>query len=192
MLKRFSLFRKFPNLHHGDSGTRSVSYFPSQVLHVFVVQKKLLPFLFLIILLIPSAVVFASASNATRINIFLSNSDGQPLSNVQVLLDLYFYEMIASDQTELRGAYSDECTTDKQGMCTILIGKTQDLLLRGRLDLGGYGSRNVEWHGGVLDVPIRIAQEAEPHINSIVMYSGLLLLLISLVSVIVGHRGAYA
>ena len=142
-------------------------------------------------LLIPSTAVFASTLNTTRVNIFLSDSEGRALSHVQVSLDLYFYEVLAADQMELRGAVSDECTSDEQGMCSILIGETQDLLLRGTLDLGEYGSRFVEWQGGVLDVPIRIAQAAKPQFKSIMIFSAIILALIVL-CVIVQRKRARA
>jgi hypothetical protein len=143
--------------------------------------------LVLFFLLLPSTVVCASSLNETRVNISLSNAEGQPLSDVQILLDLYFYEIIAPEQAELRGAFSDECTTDIHGVCSILIGETQDLLLRGTLDFGEYGNRNVEWHGGVLDVPIRINQEVEPSIKYRILFSVMLFLSV-VVSVIVQYR----
>ena len=143
--------------------------------------------LILFILFIPSSVVYASPLNVTRINISLSDPEGQPLSDVQVLLDLYFYEVIAPEQNELRGALSDECTTDTQGACTILIGETQDLLLHGKFDLGSYGSWEVEWHGGALNVPIQIKPGSKTQFNPVTIYSGILFALIAL-GVIVQHR----
>ena len=122
-----------------------------------MIKQALLLTLF--ILPIPAWIVFASRLNETRVNISLADPEGQPLPNVQISMDLSFYEVLAADQLEVRGAFSDECTTDKQGACSILVGETQDLLLRGSLDLGEYGNRNLEWHGGVLDVPIRIEPE---------------------------------
>ena len=151
-------------------------------------------FLTLFILSIPARVVFASSSNSTRVNISISNAAGQPLPNVQISMDLYFYEFIAADQLEVRGAFSDECTTDTHGECSILIGETQDLLLRGSLDLGKYGSRILEWRGGALDVPIRIEQ-IDPVENSApirtMIYSAVLFVFIAL-SVIVQRKRAQA
>jgi hypothetical protein len=141
----------------------------------------------LIILLIPSSAVYASPLNVTRINISLSDAEGQPLSDVQISLDLYFYEVIAPEQAELRGAISDACTTDAHGVCTILIGETQDLLLHGKLDLGNYGSRELEWYGGELDVPIQLKQESKAQFKPMTMYSAILFALIAL-GVIVQHR----
>jgi hypothetical protein len=185
MIERVSLFpfdmlKNFKTLHHG--GTKTLGW-KTTCPGIFVVQ-----ILFLILLFIPST-VFASSLNATRINISLSNSEGQALPNVQISMDLYFYEHIAMDQLELRGAYSDECTTDAQGVCSILIGETQDLLLRGSLDLGEYGSRNVEWHGGALDVPIRIKHESKTQFNHVKMYGVILIVLIAL-GVIVQYKRA--
>ena len=147
--------------------------------------------LVLIILFIPSAVVFASSPNETRINISLSDAEGQPLSDVQVSLDLYFYEVIAQEQTELRGAVSDECTTDAHGACTMLIGETQDLLLHGKLDLGSYGIRDVEWHGGELDVPIQIKKEGKAQLNQITIFGVMLFVFIAF-GVIAQSMGTHA
>jgi hypothetical protein len=139
---------------------------------------------------IPAGIVYASALNETRVNIFISNGESQPLPNLQISMDLYFYEFIAADQLEVRGAFSDQCTTDTHGACSILIGETQDLLLRGSLDLGEYGSRNLEWRGGALDVPIRIEQ-IDPVENSALIrtmiYSAVLFAFIAL-SVIIQRK----
>jgi hypothetical protein len=134
-----------------------------------------------LILLIPSSTVFALDATATQVTIHLSESEGQPLSDVRIFLDLYFY-----DETVIRGAFSDECTTDEHGECSILIGQTQDLILRGNLDLGKHGSRIVEWHGGELDVPIRIKQSNAPQINWI--SSVLAFISVSLLGVIICKR----
>ena len=150
-------------------------------------MSKRILILALIILLIPSSTVYASSLNVTRINISLLDAEGQPLSNVQVSLDLYFYEVIAPEQNELRGALSDECTTDAQGACTILIGETQDLLLHAKLDLGSYGGREVEWHGGALNVPIHIKPESKTQFKPMTIYSAIFFALIAL-GVIVQYR----
>ena len=143
--------------------------------------------LVLFFLLRPSVVVFASSLNETCINISLVDAEGQPLPNVQISMDLYFYEVLSADQLEVRGAFSDECTTDGHGTCSILIGETQDLLLRGSLDLGEYGSRNLEWHGGALDVPIRINQESKTQFNHVTIYSAILFLS-TLLGMVVQHK----
>ncbi len=157
-----------------------------------MIKQALLLTLF--ILSIPAGIVYASSLNETRVNIFLSDFEGQPLSELPISLDLYFYEFIAADQLEVRGAFSDECTTDTHGACSILIGETQDLLLRGRLDLGEYGSRILEWRGGALDVPIRIEQidpvEDSAPIRTMI-YSAVLFAFIAL-SVIVQRKRAQA
>jgi len=156
---------------------------------------KRISILVLFFLLRPSAVVCASSLNETRVNISLSNAEGQPFPNVQISMDLTFYEVLAADQLEIRGAFSDECTTDEHGACSILVGETHDLLLRGSLDLGEYGSRNLEWHGGALDVPIRIEPE-DPAENSAleesmhIMMSSAILFLSVLMGVIFQHKRA--
>ena len=122
-----------------------------------MIKQALLLTLFM--LPIPAGIVYASALNSTLVNISISNAAGQPLPDLHISMDLSFYEVLAADQLEVRGAFSDGCTTDAHGACSILVGETRDLLLRGSLDLGEYGSRNLEWHGGALDVPIRIEPE---------------------------------
>jgi hypothetical protein len=147
-------------------------------------------FLTLFILPVPARIVFASSLNETRVNIFLVDPDGQPLPNVQISMDLSFYEVLSADQLEVRGAFSDECTTDAQGACRILIGETGDLLLRGVLDLGEFGIRNLEWHGGDLDVPIRIEQAAPVENSSSIrtmMYSAILFLSV-LMGAVIQHK----
>jgi hypothetical protein len=150
-----------------------------------MIKQALLLTLF--ILPIPVGIVFASSLNETRVNIFLANTEGQPLPNVQISMDLAFYEVITADQLEARGAFSDECTTDGHGACSILIGETGELLLRGSLDLGEYGSRNLEWHGGALDVPIRINQESKTQFNHVTMYSAILFLS-ALMGMVIQHK----
>jgi len=122
--------------------------------------------LVLLIAFLPSAVFAASLS---QVNIHLLDAEAQPLKNVQVSLDLHFYE----------------CATDAHGRCSILIGDTRGLLLRGTLDLGMYGSRIVAWRGGALDVPIEITDPAQPdHTGS----DGILLLLSAVLGVVVLQR----
>lgn len=153
-----------------------------------MIKQALLLTLF--ILSVPARIVFASSLNETRVNISLSNAEGKPLPNEQISMDLSFYEVLAADQLEVRGAFSDECTTDRDGACSILIGGTGDLLLRGSLDLGEYGSRNLEWNGGTLDVPIQI-EHAVPVENSssirTMIYSAILFLS-ALMGVAVQHK----
>jgi hypothetical protein len=147
-------------------------------------QALLLP---LFILPIPAGIVFASSLNETRVNIFLVDPGGQPLPDVQISMDLTFYGVIAADQLEVRGAFSDECTTGGHGECSILIGETGDLLLRGSLDLGEYGSRNLEWHGGALDVPIQLNQESKTQFNHVTFYSAILFIS-TLVGMVIQHK----
>jgi hypothetical protein len=146
-------------------------------------------FLTLFMLPIPTGIVSASALNETRVNISISNAAGQPLPDLHISMDLYFYEVIAADQLEVRGAFSDGCTTDTHGACSILVGETQDVLLRGSLDLGEYGSRNLEWHGGALDVPIRIELESKTQFTPMAPYSVVLFIFIAL-GVIFQHKRA--
>ena len=49
-------------------------------------------------------------------------------------------------------AFAGSCTTDASGDCVIEVGETNGVL-RGRLDVEGYGSRDVIWPGGTLELP---------------------------------------
>ncbi len=81
----------------------------------------------------------------------VADGAGNPMHGVQVELVLYDFKLI-SGQTLVQKTFSDQCTTDQNGECTIVIGETSGLL-RGRLDLGKYGGRDVIWPGGALNAP---------------------------------------
>jgi hypothetical protein len=127
--------------------------------------------------------LLAVFSASSRIDVFIADAAGQPLPNVRVSLDLYFYE--AAPSSEIRGAFSDECTTDGQGRCSLWIGQTQDLVLRGSLDLGQYGIRNVEWQGGVLEMPIRIEPQRQPQCELSLLPG---VIVFALLGVIIQHK----
>jgi hypothetical protein len=95
---------------------------------------------------------------ASSLHVTVVDQSGSPMPGVPVTLDLYFYSYVAPDQMEVRGAFSDGCTTDDHGRCVIVIGET-DTILRGYLDLGEYGGRDVFWPGGELSLTIRIEDE---------------------------------
>ncbi len=133
------------------------------------------------------ALTLVLLSSTTRVNVYLLDAETQPLKNVRVSLDLHFHE-----GEEIRGAFSDECITDERGQCTIVIGDTRGLLLRGTLDLGMYGRRVVAWHGGALDVPIHVEQEAEPQLNHATLYSALLILSFLLAGLVIQGKGSQA
>jgi len=126
------------------------------------------------------ALTLVLLSSTTRVNVYLLDAETQPLKNVRVSLDLHFHE-----GEEIRGAFSDECITDERGQCTIVIGDTRGLLLRGTLDLGMYGSRMVAWRSGALDVPIVITDPAQPDRTG---SDGILLLLSAVLGVVVLQR----
>ena len=90
----------------------------------------------------------------SSVHVLVIDAEGVRLSDVQVELVLYEYRE-NSGQTEVQVTFSDRCQTDQSGECTIMIGETSGLL-RGRLDLGKYGGRDVIWPGGVLDAPIQV------------------------------------
>ena len=131
--------------------------------------------------------LLAVFSASSRIDVSVVDAAGQPLSNLRVSLDLYFYE--AAPSSEIRGAVSDACTTDAQGRCSLWIGQTHDLVLRGSLDLGEYGTRQVEWHGGVLNVPIRIEPQHPPRFDLSMLFG---VLVFTLLGVILQRKRARA
>ena len=131
------------------------------------------------------ALMILFISSESQINIHVLDAKAQPLSEVRIFLDLHFME-----GSEIRGAYSDECTTDQNGECTLHIGKTHGQRLRGTLDLGSYGSRIVEWNGGVLDVPIHVAQQVEPRLDPSMLLSILLFLSAAMMGVVIQRKGS--
>ena len=94
--------------------------------------------------------LFFQNSATSSVRIPVADADGKPMPEVRVTLVLYEFSL-----TEIRETFSARCTTDAQGECTILIGETSGLL-RGRLDLGKYGGRDVIWPGGALTAPVVI------------------------------------
>ncbi len=93
-------------------------------------------------------------TTVSSVHVLVADASGNPLPGLQVKLVLYDFEN-RDGQIEVRKTFSDRCTTDQNGECTIMIGET-DGVLRGRLDLGRYGGRDVIWLGGVLNAPVLI------------------------------------
>ena len=100
------------------------------------------------------SMVFQASSS---VHVLVVDAEGEPLPDVRVELVLYDFES-GSGQTQARKTFSDRCTTDQNGECTIMIGETRGVL-RGRLDLGKYGGRDVIWPGGALDAPVMVDLE---------------------------------
>ena len=90
----------------------------------------------------------------SSMHVMVADATGNPLQGVRVELVLYDFKLI-SGQTQVQKTFSDHCTTDQNGECWILIGGTSGLL-RGRLDLGKYGGRDVIWPGGALNAPVLV------------------------------------
>ena len=90
----------------------------------------------------------------SSVHVMVADDAGYPMQYVKVELVLYDFKLI-SGQTQVQKAFSDHCTTDQNGECWILIGETSGLL-RGRLDLGKYGGRDVIWPGGALNAPVLV------------------------------------
>jgi len=103
-------------------------------------------------------------TSSLQVHVF--DADYQPQPGVNVHLDLYEF---ASDEdgTTATVVFSKECNTDTTGICTIEVGETTGML-RGRLDVQGYGGRDVIWPGGPLELAIRLDKvnpgtEAQPY-----------------------------
>ena len=90
----------------------------------------------------------------SSVHVLVADDAGYPMQGVKVELVLYDFKLI-SGQTQVQKTFSDHCTTDQNGECLILIGGTSGLL-RGRLDLGKYGGRDVIWPGGALNAPVLV------------------------------------
>jgi hypothetical protein len=91
-------------------------------------------------------------STTSSVHILAADAEGNPLPHVRVELVLYEFR---PGQTEVREIFSGRCSTDQNGECMIGIGETSGLL-RGRLELGRYGGRDVIWPGGVLTAPVLV------------------------------------
>jgi hypothetical protein len=108
-------------------------------------------------------------STTSSVHVLVADAAGDPMQGVKVELVLYDFKLF-SGQTQVQKTFSDRCTTDQNGECTIVIGETSGLL-RGRLDLGKYGGRDVIWPGGALNAPVLVdlennrvkGTEAEPY-----------------------------
>jgi len=89
-----------------------------------------------------------------------------PQAGVSVHLELY--EFVSDEEGMVATVvFSEDCITDTSGDCVIEVGETSGVL-RGRLDVEGYGSRDVLWPGGVLELPVRLDRvnpgtEAQPY-----------------------------
>jgi len=102
----------------------------------------------------------------TSLQVHVMDTNDQPQADVTVRLELYDF---ASEEYETTAtvAFTGHCTTNASGDCEIEIGETNGVL-RGRLDVEGYGSRDVIWPGGRLQIPVRLEQvnpgtEAQPY-----------------------------
>jgi len=100
------------------------------------------------------SMIFQTSSS---VHVLVADATGKPLADVRVELVLYAFES-NSGQMQARKTFSDHCATDQNGECTIVIGETRGIL-RGRLDLGKYGGRDVIWLGGALEAPVMIDLE---------------------------------
>ena len=101
------------------------------------------------------SILFTTSS----VHVLVADAAGVPMHGVRVELVLYDFKLSAG-QTQAQKTFTDHCTTDLNGECTIVIGETRGLL-RGRLDLGKYGGRDVIWPGGALEAPVLIDLEQD-------------------------------
>jgi len=101
-------------------------------------------------------ILFQNAA-ASSVQVRVADAAGQPLPDVRVRLDLYEPGSVP-ERMEVWTVFSGHCRTDQNGECTIVIGETHGLL-RGRLDLGSYGGRDVIWPGGALEAPVLVDLE---------------------------------
>ena len=107
--------------------------------------------------LLRSLFLFSLLVANSSVHVMLKDAAGDPLAGVRVTLVLYDIS-ISAEQMEARQIFSGHCRTDQNGECTIQIGETNGVL-RGRLDLGRYGGRDVIWPGGALHAPVLVDLE---------------------------------
>jgi hypothetical protein len=116
-----------------------------------------MPFNFLTIFL-------AFQANLTGIQIRLLPSEDMSPAGIQITLKTYEYR-----EGEAFLIEDVNCKTDSAGACTLLLEKPNTPgMQRGTLQIGDYGTRDVIWPGGMLDLQIPLDQvnfgrEAAPY-----------------------------
>jgi len=118
------------------------------------------------VLKLATSLILLLQALTSSLQVHVSGTDYQPQADLTVHLELYDF---ASDGDDVVATVTitGECTTDANGACEIEIGETNGRL-RGRLVVGGHGSRDVIWPGGVLELSVRLDQvnsgtEAQPY-----------------------------
>ncbi len=109
--------------------------------------------------------VLLAQQSGTFLHLSVIDATGQPMSDVPVTLELYTYV----DQNA-NVWFEEDCMTDLDGRCEFQIENAppDGGLIRGTLQIGDFGFRDVIWPGGELNltVPtnmIGFGQEAEPY-----------------------------
>ena len=90
----------------------------------------------------------------SSLQVHVVDENYQPQANVAVYLELYDFVPEGNDVVATV-TFTGQCTTDISGDCVIEVGETNGVL-RGRLDVEGYGSRDVIWPGGTLELSVRL------------------------------------
>jgi len=91
-------------------------------------------------------------TSSLQVHVF--DADYQPQPGIDVRLELYEFAS-NGDGTMASVVFSEECHTDTSGECVFEVGDTKGML-HGRLDIQGYGGRDVIWPGGPLELSIRL------------------------------------
>lgn len=112
-----------------------------------------------------SLILFAQHATGTMLSLRVLDADQEPISGVEISLALYIYE-----GQEAILWFEENCQTDADGHCLFQIESTppDGGFLRGTLQVGDFGLRDVIWPGGELKltVPtdqIGFGQEAVPY-----------------------------
>ena len=113
-------------------------------------MKSLPTIVFFLMLVLSALPRTVKAAGEDIVAVSIVDANQAPLADIRV--DLLLYEPKANAILEHEAGH---CTTDQAGRCQILIANPTwgaDGLIRGRLDLGPYGSRSLIWAGGPLEI----------------------------------------
>jgi hypothetical protein len=112
-----------------------------------------------------SLVLLAQQATGTMLSLHVLDANQEPISGMEIKLELYTY---AGQEANIW--FEENCQTDINGACKFEIesAPSDGGFLRGTLQVGDFGLRDVIWPGGELKLTIPtdqigIGQEAAPY-----------------------------
>jgi hypothetical protein len=110
-------------------------------------------------------ILFTQQATGTMLSLRVLDADQEPISGMRIKLELYTYE-----GQEAHIWFEENCQTDVNGHCLFQIESAapDGDFLRGTLQVGNFGLRDVIWPGGELKLTIPtdqigFGQEAAPY-----------------------------